>query len=85
MCILILKANTVYRPKLVNSKSGEHHDFPLGVLEATGRLKDGQKHILVMDVGKDGIAKLAGLKVGDLISKIDNKIQTVFLKRPTRV
>ena len=82
LCVFsFLKANTVYRPKLVNSKSGEHHDFPLGVLEATGRLKDGQKHILVMDVGKDGIAKLAGLKVGDLISKIDNKIPDSFSKK----
>ena len=80
-----LKANTVYRPKLVNSKSGEHHDFPLGVFEATGRLGDGQKHILVMDVGKDGIAKLAGLKVGDLISKIDNKIPDSFSKKTDTV
>ena len=28
--------------------------FPLGVLEATGRLKDGDKEILIMDVGKGG-------------------------------
>ena len=45
---------SVYAPKLVNSKSGEHHDFPLGVLEATGRLTDGDRKILIMDVGKDG-------------------------------
>ena len=46
--------NSAYKPKLVNSKSGEHHDFPLGVLEATGRLQDGDRGILIMDVGKGG-------------------------------
>ena len=30
-----------YQPKLENSKRGDHHDFPLGVLSATGRLIDG--------------------------------------------
>ena len=44
----------LYKPKLVNSKSGDHHDFPLGVLEATGRLQDGDREILIMDVGKGG-------------------------------
>ena len=77
----LLDAKTVYRPKIINSKSGEHHDFPLGVLEATGRLKDGQKKILVMDVGKYGAAEKAGLKVGDLISKIDHKTPGSFSKK----
>jgi hypothetical protein len=35
-----LTAERVYQPKLVNCKNGEHHDFPMGVLEATGRLKE---------------------------------------------
>ena len=42
---------------LINSKNGDHHDFPLGVLEATGRLKDGDKEILIMDVGKGGCGR----------------------------
>ena len=71
----------VYKPKLVNSKSGEHHDFPLGVLEATGRLQDGDREILIMDVGKGGAAELAGLQVGDRITKIENKIPDVFTKK----
>ncbi len=71
----------VYKPKLVNSKSGEHHDFPLGVLEATGRLQDGDQEILIMDIGKGGAAELAGLQVGDRITKIENKIPDVFSKK----
>ena len=71
----------VYKPKLINSKSGEHHDFPLGVLEATGRLQDGDREILIMDVGKGGAAELAGLQVGDRITKIENKIPDVFSKK----
>lgn len=73
--------DSVYVPKLVNSKSGEHHDFPLGVLEATGRLTDGDRKILIMDVGKDGAAQLAGLQVGDRIAKIENKIPDQFSKK----
>ncbi len=73
--------DSVYAPKLVNSKSGEHHDFPLGVLEATGRLTDGDREILIMDVGKDGAAQLAGLQVGDRITKIENKIPEQFSKK----
>lgn len=73
--------NPAYRPKLVNSKSGEHHDFPLGVLEATGRLQDGDREILIMDVGKGGAAELAGLQVGDLLTKIENKIPDKFSKK----
>ena len=83
---LVLVLNTfaedpAYKPKLVNSKSGEHHDFPLGVLEATGRLQDGDRGILIMDVGKGGAAELAGLQVGDRITKIENKIPDVFSKK----
>ena len=73
--------NSAYKPKLVNSKSGEHHDFPLGVLEATGRLQDGDREILIMDVGKGGAAELAGLQVGDRITKIENKIPDKFSKK----
>ena len=72
---------TPYKPKLVNSKSGEHHDFPLGVLEATGRLKDGEKEILIMDVGKGGAAQRAGLMVGDRVMMIDGKTPDTFSKK----
>ncbi len=57
----------LYHPKLENSKKGEHHDFPLGVLSATGRLVDGESEILIMDTGRDGPAEKAGLQVGDRI------------------
>ena len=56
-----------YQPKLENSKRGDHHDFPLGVLSATGRLIDGESEILIRDVGKGGAAEQAGLRVGDRI------------------
>ena len=81
--LLVFKtlAKDVYKPKLVNSKSGEHHDFPLGVLEATGRLKDGDRGILIMDVGKDGAAELAGLQVGDRISRIEDMTPDKFSKK----
>ena len=80
-CLLLASAvlgQSVYKPKLVNSKSGEHHDFPLGVLEATGRLKDGEKEIRVMDVGKGGAAETAGLKVGDRVMMVEGKTPDVF-------
>ena len=51
----ILTANP-YQAKLSNSKDGAFHDFPLGVLAATGRLKDGETSILIKDVGKQGAA-----------------------------
>ncbi len=57
----------LYHPKLENSKKGEHHDFPLGVLSATGRLVDGESEILIMDVGGGGPAEKAGLLAGDRI------------------
>jgi hypothetical protein len=73
-----LTAERVYQPKLVNCKNGEHHDFPMGVLEATGRLKDGDKEILIMDIGKGGAADLAGLQAGDRIMRIEGKSPSAF-------
>ena len=83
-CLFIaswLPGQSVYKPKLVNSKDGAHHDFPLGVLEATGRLKDGDKEILVMDVGKGGAAENGGLKVGDRVMMIEGKTPDAFSKK----
>ena len=77
----ILCGQSVYRPKLINSKNGDHHDFPLGVLEATGRLKDGDKEILIMDVGKGGTAEISGLLVGDRLVRIDEKYPKPFSKK----
>ena len=78
-----LFGKSVYNPKLVNSKNGDHHDFPLGVLEATGRLIDGDKEILIMDVGEGGAAESAGLVVGDRIVLIDGKLPKPFQKKQT--
>ena len=75
------KAKQVYKPKLVNSKSGDHHDFPLGVLEATGRLRDGEREILIMDVGRGGVGERSGLQVGDRIKKIENITPDKFSKK----
>ncbi len=68
-----LPAQTLYRPKLVNNKTQQLHDFPMGVLSATGRLSNGDRAILVMDVGKDGAAFRGGLAVGDRIVSIAGK------------
>lgn len=76
-----LSGQSVYTPKLINSKNGDHHDFPLGVLEATGRLIDGEKEILIMDVGKGGAAESAGLLLGDRLVRIDGKLSTPFSKK----
>ena len=76
-----LCGQSVYRPKLINSKIGDHHDFPLGVLEATGRLKDGDKEILITDVGKRGTAEGAGLLVGDRLVQIAGKFPKPFSKK----
>ena len=78
-----LCGQSVYRPKLINSKNGDHHDFPLGVLEATGRLKDGDKEILIMDVGKGGTAERGGLLVGDRLVRIAGKFPKPFSKKLT--
>lgn len=77
----VLCGQSVYRPKLINSKNGDHHDFPLGVLEATGRLKDGDKEILIMDVGEGGTAESSGLLVGDRLVRIDGKYPKPFSKK----
>ena len=53
----------------------------MGVLEATGRLKDGEKEILVMDVGKGGAAQRAGLMAGDRVMMIEGKTPDVFSKK----
>lgn len=67
-------AKEPYRPKLTDGKSPDFHDFPLGVLSATGRLFDGGKDILVRDVGESGVAEQGGLQVGDRILAIDGKV-----------
>ena len=76
-----LFGESIYKPKLVNSKNGDHHDFPLGVLEATGRLTDGDSEILIMDVGKGGAAQKAGLLAGDRLVLVDGKNPSVFSKK----
>ncbi|MDG2488637.1 MAG: hypothetical protein P8M65_13075, partial [Roseibacillus sp.] len=70
----------LYHPKLENSKKGDHHDFPLGVISATGRLIDGESGILIMDVGKGGVAEKAGLKVGDRIVSPQERSPSLFSK-----
>ena len=67
-----------YQPKLTNSKKGEIHDFPLGVLSATGRLADGETSILIKDVGKNGIAARSGIQVGDRILAINGTTPKAF-------
>jgi hypothetical protein len=67
-----------YAPKLKNSKEGEVHDFPLGVLSATGRLRDRATAIEVLDVGVDGPGQLGGLQAGDAIVAIDGKGMTPY-------
>jgi hypothetical protein len=62
-----------YAPKLQNSKDGQVHDFPLGVLSATGRLEPGATAIVVRDVGPDGPGQRGGLQVGDAIIAIQGK------------
>jgi len=69
-----------YQPRLSNSKNGAVHDFPLGVLSATGRLVDGDDAILVMDVGEGGAADRGGLAVGDRIVSIHGKQPAPFSK-----
>ena len=69
-CPAALVAQTLYQPKLVNNKTQQLHDFPMGVLSATGRLSNGERAILVMDVGKGGVADQAGLLKGDRITDI---------------
>jgi len=77
---LTAQSTVPYQPKLSNSKNGAVHDFPLGVLSATGRLSDGERAILVMHVGKDGAADRGGLVVGDRIVTIRGQQPSAFSK-----
>ena len=70
----------LYHPKLKNSKDGAHHDFPLGVLSATGRLSDGEREILIVDVGNGGPAAGSGLRVGDRIVSAGGRKAEPFSK-----
>ena len=67
-----------YKPKLTDGKSPDFHDFPMGVLSATGRLHDGERDIIVRDVGKGGVAESGGLLVGDRILSIGGKTPKSF-------
>jgi hypothetical protein len=62
-----------YVPRLANSKTGDVHDFPMGVLSATGRLLHGGTTITVMDVGAGGPGEQGGLQVDDVIIAINGK------------
>ena len=68
----------LYRPRLTNDKNQSHHDFPMGVLSATGRLADGERAILVKDVGAEGAAAAGGLAVGDRILMMDGQQPSPF-------
>ena len=68
----------LYRPRLSNDKNQTHHDFPMGVLSATGRLADGDRAILVKDVGAGGAAARGGVLVGDRILTIAGKKPSSF-------
>lgn len=67
-----------YRPKLANSKNQSFQDFPMGVLSATGRLEDGDRVVLVMDIGKGGVAERGGLLTGDRIISIRGRRPEAF-------
>ena len=73
----------LYRPRLSNNKDQSFHDFPLGVLSATGRLSDGEREILVMDVGRGGAADQGGMMVGDKIVSIRGKQATAAFSMKT--
>ncbi|HUG19670.1 MAG TPA: DUF6288 domain-containing protein [Planctomycetaceae bacterium] len=62
-----------YRPKLTNDKAGNTHDFPLGVMSATGRLADGASVIEIIDLAEDGAATEGGLQAGDGIYGVGRK------------
>ena len=70
----------LYYPKLENSKKGDHHDFPLGVISATGRLIDGESEILIVDVGEGGVAEKAGLEAGDRLVSLQGRSPSLFSK-----
>ncbi|MFP6901904.1 MAG: DUF6288 domain-containing protein [Opitutales bacterium] len=72
--VVVGYGETPYKPKLSDGKSPDFHDFPMGVLSATGRLHDWDNEILVRDVGKGGLAEQGGLRVGDRIISIEGKV-----------
>lgn len=74
LVILCCHGETPYKPKLSDGKSPDFHDFPMGVLSATGRLHDLEREIVILDVGKTGFAEQGGLRSGDRIISIDGKI-----------
>ena len=78
LLILCCHGDTPYKPKLSDGKSPDFHDFPMGVLSATGRLHDGEREILIRDVGKAGVAEKAGLKVDDRIISIEGNTPKAF-------
>ena len=53
----------------------------MGVLSATGRLHDGEREILVRDVGKAGAAEKGDLKVNDRIISIDMSDETTAIAK----
>ena len=50
------------------------------MLSATGRLSDGEREILIMDVGKGGPGEKAGLLVGDRIVSAGGRRSKPFSK-----
>lgn len=76
--VLAAQETAPYQPKLTNSKDGALHDFPMGVLSAAGRLRNGDRAIVVMDVGKGGAAEQGGLMVGDRIVSIRGQQPAAF-------
>jgi hypothetical protein len=85
LCCVILTTSllgaqkaTPYRPKITNSRNQAFQDFPMGVLSATGRVADGDRTIVVIDVGKGGAADRGGLLVGDRIISIAGRQPTAF-------
>ena len=74
LLVLFCHGETPYKPKLSDGKSPDFHDFPMGVLSATGRLYDLEREIVVRDVGKSGFAEQGGLRSGDRIISIEGKI-----------
>ena len=68
--VIFCHGEAPYQPKLTDGKNPDFQDFPMGVLSATGRLHDGEREIVVRDVGKGGVAESGGLLVGDRILSI---------------
>ncbi len=79
-CLLSAQETAPYQPRLTNNKGGGFQDFPMGVLSATGRLADGEREILVIDVGKGGAAEQGGLRAEDRIVSIGGRKCEPFSK-----